>query len=383
MTALDTLREHEVARLSQLLDDGELILVYGSNAQEAAEVADTALEHAVHVGRVDVDSCSDDAQVARAIVRAAADALLGDPWLLDTAEDRRTAAEQRSWINVRRRLTYAAGLVGPDGPWSEPAEVIRDTISALGAAAGATTHSVIVLHGVDSLLPTPRSLFSSGDGLLWSIRSAAQHAPALTLVLTGGPETIDLVENRAAAFHGWGRPLELARLDTGTLSAAIAADLGISQGLAALAAERCEGLPAVARLLARWLEDELVDSDWGSDDPVGRAWDRMLADSAPTLRQTTRLIGGLHRSALPVCVALAHGRAPYTAGHPAEVSRALQALRARGICESPAPRTSRLTDPILAAWLRDELGLARQAERHLRWIAAGSPDERESGSRSS
>jgi hypothetical protein len=356
VNALDELRSQEIDRIATLLNDGGLLLVYGPDAQEAVEIsaAGLAATYEISSAEVDLDACTDQQQVAQAIARAAAGALLGDARLLDVPEDRLSAVQQRTWLDLRRALGDIVDLLDGELPAERPsAPLIADVVGALAQGAmERSVHTALVLYGADALIDVPRSRFTKPGELLWAMRSAAQGTPQFSLILAGGPATIDLTSDPNAAFYGWGRPLKLGRLDTETLSDAVIAALGSDRALALRVAELSEGLPRIARLLARWVREELATPAPG--DPVGAAWIRLLHDQASSLRTATRLLADLHRVALPVCQALATGRAPYRAAHSSEVTRALRLLHAHGVCESPKPRAWRLTDPLLAAWLRGD-----------------------------
>jgi hypothetical protein len=373
MSALDSLRSQEAHRIASLVADGGLVLVHGPDAQEAAEVtAAAAAVDGISVGEVDLDSCGDDRAVARSIAWAAADALLGDARLADIPDDRRSPLQQRSWLDIRRAFSDLSRLF--DGGWPadhEPAQVVASVMTSLGRAADdRAIRPALVVYAIDALADVPRSRFTSSREILWALRSAAQSALRVSLVFSGGPAAIEMIGEPDAAFFGWGRPLELTRLDVGTVTDAIRDDLGVDRALAFRAAEFSEGLPRVARLLSRWLRVELADPT--VVDPIGAAWTRLLDDQASSLRTTTRLLADLNRVALPVCQALAAGRAPYSAAHSGEVTRALKLLRVHGICESPKPRSWRLTDPLLAAWLRSDSTQARHL-RHSSVASSGSP----------
>jgi hypothetical protein len=170
------------------------------------------------------------------------------------------------------------------------------------------------------------------------------------LVLVGGPAAVELISARDAAFRGWGRPFELRRLDEAELSAAIGSERGLDPVVARRIAELSEGLPRVADRLARRVDEETGESTAG--ELAEAAWRGLLEAEGSTFRMTARLIADLHRVALPVCRALAKGEAPYRVARSTEVTRALRRLHVRGLCESPAPRSWRLTDPLLAGWLR-------------------------------
>ena len=69
------------------------------------------------------------------------------------------------------------------------------------------------------------------------MRSAAQGTKRVVLVLAGGPASSELVSGRDAAFLGWGRTVELRRLEEEELSTAIGADWAGEGALARRIAE--------------------------------------------------------------------------------------------------------------------------------------------------
>jgi hypothetical protein len=349
------LRSSEAARVARLLRDSSLVLVHGPDSQESIDVVSAALASgkAAQAGIVDVDICGSSEDLARRIVRGAADALVGDRHLLDVPEDRRTSAQQKRWLEVIRSLGDASDALGAAKGSSQrdPAGLVSAAIAALARTGGSRPgRRVLVLYGVDSLIDAPRSRFKDPSRLLWSLRSGAQTAKGVVLVLAGGPASVELVAGRDAAFLGWGRTVELRRLEEEELSAAISAQSGLEGALVRRIAELSEGLPHVAHRLVGTTEAAMRESR--AVDPVDAAWSGLLREQSSDFRTTARLVAALHRAALPVCRALAAGQGPYRAAHSSEVTRALRLLHVSGVCESPSPRSWRLTDPLLAAWLR-------------------------------
>jgi hypothetical protein len=357
MTPPPFLRSREADRVAGLLRNSGLVLVHGPDAQESIEVVSAALNlrKGARAGIVDVDLCGSTEDLARGIVRGAADALVGDRRLLDVPEDRRSSAQQKRWLGARRSLGDAFDVLSAPRASNErdPAGDVSAAIAALATTGGSRPgRRVLALYGVDSLIDVPRSRFKDPGRLLWSLRSGAQAAKSVVLVLAGGPASVELVSGRDAAFLGWGRTVELRRLEEEELSPAISAEAALEGALARRIAQLSEGLPRVAdRLIGR---TKAAMGESRTVDPVDAAWRGLLREQASGLRTTARLIAGLHRAALPVCRALAAGQGPYRAAHSSEVTRALRLLHVRGVCESPSPRSWRLTDPLLAAWLCDD-----------------------------
>jgi hypothetical protein len=351
-------RRREIARMAAQLDDGGgLLVIHGSDAQEAIDVTASALEAArdLSIAIVDLDACVNNDEVAALIATAVAGALLGDPRLLHVAADRRSPQQQSAWLDVGRQLGPAFEPVASG--WrrvlpGEPAQIISAATGAF-ARAGSVERPTLVLYGADSLIDIPRTRFSAPNELLWAIRSEAQISPGLRLVVAGGPATVELVSQQEHAFYGWGRPLEIARLDERELAEALTREFPLSGTYARRVAGLSEGLPRVAwALVDRLLHVEQTSGQSPPEDPVEAAWRDILSRRSSELRVAVRLLSDLHRAALPVCRTLAYGGAPYTAAHSGEVTRVLKLLHTRGVCETPEPRSWRLTDPLLAAWLR-------------------------------
>ena len=357
MTA-SSLRSGELSRLARLMRSGGLLLVHGPDAQEAGDLVGAAMRSKTRLraGIVDVDLCASSEELAWRILRASADALAGDKNLLDIPDDRRTPAEQKRWLAVRRALGRDFKLLDDPARYEsikrEPAKLVSRAIAALARDGSASGRRILVVRGADSLIDVPRTRFTASERLLWSMRSAAQDTRKLVLILTGGPATIELVAAHDSAFRGWGRSFELTRLAGAELVTALSEERGLTLTVARRIAELSEGLPRLADRLAARAEQEMRTSP--AADPAEAAWAALLDAERPALRVTTRLVADLHRAALPVCRALAKGRAPYSVARSTEVTRALRVLHLRGLCESPAPRTWRLTDPLLAAWLKQQ-----------------------------
>jgi hypothetical protein len=353
------LRSREFARVTRLFGEGGLLLIYGPDAQEASEFVSDALARRTrtHAGTVDADLCASSEELARKITRASADALAGNDRLLDMPEDRRTPAQHKRWLAVRRALGTAFQVLEDSTPRSvmdrDPAQVVSDAIAALArGGTSAAGRRAIVVRGADSMIDVPRSRFKQSSRLLWSMRSAAQGSGGAQIVLTGGPASVELVSAHDAAFRGWGRTLELERLDSPELTAAITAERGVDPAAARRIAELSEGLPRLADRLAGRVVNELEKLP--ATELVDAMWRGLVRDEASASRVIARVTADLHRVALPVCRALAYGEPPYSVARSTEVTRALRLLYARGLCESPAPRSWRLTDPVLAAWLRGD-----------------------------
>ena len=216
---------------------------------------------------------------------------------------------------------------------------------------------MLLLEDADALITARR--FSEGDAVLWAIRSVAQHARRIGLVLTGGPSADVLIEDRGQAFLGWGRSIYLGRPSHDRMVRALEELFGERFPAAVLdeVAIISEGAPWAAEAIVERLYASMAlreSGDYGLAWPLGarHAWHALVEASAESLDATSRLVGELHRAAYPVCRALAWGRPPYSVARPSDVSRAINALHSRAIVERAGSRSWRLCNPLFGEWLR-------------------------------
>jgi hypothetical protein len=135
-----------------------------------------------------------------------------------------------------------------------------------------------------------------------------------------------------------------------------------TDGLLALvgaAAELANGAPAYV-----W---RTVDAAAATGDRDALAGWRQLRDSAePSTAQQFRLLGSVHRAAPTVVCAIANGVGPYELRlNPKSVNDALTRMRARGQVFSPEKQRWAVSDPLLAAWARENapVWVRRRARR--------------------
>lgn len=361
MTALTQLaRAQEIRRAAALLADGGLLVVHGPWPTEAVAVARAAVEHPAarrRVARVIVGECSSDAELANAFIRAAGQALIGEPALAWLPVEQLSPEHSRIALDLRRALRIHGAVEDHGADGDLPLMSVIGAVVPLIADAGA----VLVVESADELLTGPRGRFADAGESLWTLRSTAQRLPELVIVLTGGPNAAALIEDDRQAFLGWGRTLYLDRVPEDRLAEAVvhafnrSLDLRTATEIAALA----EGAPWVAELVAqRILGDEIrttaTDSASPALPPLGPAqvWSALVAQLAPTLELTLRAIAEAHRTAHAVAKALAWDDPPYSVGSPSDVNRALRALHRTAHVERAGKRAWRLCDPLLAEWIR-------------------------------
>jgi hypothetical protein len=92
----------------------------------------------------------------------------------------------------------------------------------------------------------------------------------------------------------------------------------------------------------------------GPTDAVLRTWQAMRWLGEPGYAQRFRELASLHPVAPTIVSAIATSVGPYGLGlNPKRVHDAVTRLRARGTIFAPAPRRWAVSDPLLAAWARD------------------------------
>jgi hypothetical protein len=131
--------------------------------------------------------------------------------------------------------------------------------------------------------------------------------------------------------------------------------------LVGAAAELADGAPAYV-----WRTVDIAHAQTSDDRDVLVAW-RELRDSAePSTAQQFRLLGSVHRAAPTVVCAIANGIGPYELPlNPKSINDALTRMRSRGQVFSPEKQRWAISDPLLAAWARDNapVWVHRRAQR--------------------
>ncbi len=125
------------------------------------------------------------------------------------------------------------------------------------------------------------------------------------------------------------------------------------------AAELADGAPPYV-----W---RTVDVAAASDDRDALAgWLKLRESAEPSTAQQFRLLASVHRAAPTVVCAIAGGIGPYELPlNPKSVNDALTRMRARGQVFSPEKQRWAISDPLLAAWARENapVWVRRRAQR--------------------
>ncbi len=128
------------------------------------------------------------------------------------------------------------------------------------------------------------------------------------------------------------------------------------------AAELANGAPAYV-----WRTVDAARAQTGDDRvPALGAWRQLREGTEPSTAQQFRLLGSVHRAAPTVVCAIACGIGPYELPlNSKSVNDALTRMRARGQVFSPEKQRWAVSDPLLAAWARENapVWVRRRAQR--------------------
>jgi hypothetical protein len=191
--------------------------------------------------------------------------------------------------------------------------------------------------------------------LLGELRTARQAHPGLDLVLVeyaDGPLSSALADSGHPLYRA-GQVVRFRR----PRPARFSDDLAITRPwtdapveLIGAAAELAAGVPALV-----WRIVELAPSD-GEDAPTRAlaGWRRLRRMTAAQTARQWDLLRRVHPVAQPVVAAIGVGLRPHAvAANPKSINDVLGRLRELGMAWQPQPRRWALSDPLLAAWVRD------------------------------
>jgi hypothetical protein len=359
-------RKREIEHIARSAFAGEVITVSAENGEEAiaaARLALGSLPASARAAAVDCGRCESTRAFALATAQAAVGLYLRDSVWLEFPPEARPGFARAGLIELGDQLggSLVDAVSHPEGlaeDWERRG--FGEAVDAITRIA-ATHDTVVAFLGADELVTgsrrSARSL-ENVDDLLWTLRARLQHSVgSLGVIFAGGEATEDLTSSDDAAFLGWGTTVSLAP------PAALAEDVGVWFGqqevedeVTRLWAQEIEAMAGGSVLLAEQLAElTLLERANGSpsDAATSSAWARLANLSEAQLRATVRGLRAIDRLALPVAVALANDRPPYSVDKYASgPNRALRALRGAGFVVQRRPREWRLVDPLLSAWLR-------------------------------
>lgn len=342
----------EYGELVEVLEERlGLVVVSADPLSGATDLLRTALEWVddLHVS-VDARACAGSMDLAMAI----ADAVVSK--LIPGAASWWTSSKPASRA-VGMNLAHALSNMGVD------AEGLRE-----GAGSGlrrlpeaiemlvllAEGDVILAIDHLDLLLATLPA--KEGRELLGELRASLQRHTRLDLVLVehrDGPIGKAMADPDHPLFHAG----ELVTVPRPT-PARFVADLASTGrkldprvgAIVAAAAELTRGVPALT-----WKIVELAPGE-GEDAPTAASagWMRLRRlTEGETIRQWD-LMRRVHPSAQDVVAALSVGLRPHAVeANPKTVNDALTRLRELGAAWQPAERRWSLSDPLLAAWVRD------------------------------
>lgn len=352
MNLHDALWLPERRALSAALAEANAITLRAAEAEAAVGVLDQVLAEtgARPVVRIDVGRSALPSITVRELAHQTALILADGDDLLAIAPERRSSAQTRRLLTLRRELAPAFALL--DGDEVDQPLVVSACLEALDTLAQQLGRpALLVLIGAERALIDKQLM-----QVLWELRATAQTLPRLTVLFCGGPGVSELTEGSKAAFYGWGQQITLA-VDPKAVEEILGRRLSTVQnerdaaGSARWIAKFSGSSISVAQQLAdqitlHVLEREPIDAP--------SAWDELARQHAPRLRVLAATTAASSVQSLPVATTIAHGRQPYTTDgtYDAAIRRALTVLTAIGVADRTGPRRWQIVDPFFAAWLR-------------------------------
>ncbi len=192
--------------------------------------------------------------------------------------------------------------------------------------------------------------------ILSELRAAKQEHRELDLVLVehSGGQISKALRDKDHPLYQAGQVLRFRRPDPQRFESDLVITRAVTDvpvDLIGAAAELAVGVPALT-----WRIVELVPTDQRGDSETLAlsGWRRLRQITEPAYARMWDTIRRVHSSALDVIAAMSLGIGPYAA--PAAdktVNDCLSRLREIGVVWQPRSRTWAITDPLLAAWARD------------------------------
>ncbi|MGH2904660.1 MAG: hypothetical protein ACRDK7_13915 [Solirubrobacteraceae bacterium] len=363
---IEQVHERSIREAERLAGAGAVVTIQADTAAEAIVVARLTMERlpaSTRIAALDVTRCASTAAFCKEFARAVVGLYLRDIEWLEHRQEQWPAEVTEGLLELGDAtgggLIHAVLAKREDDEGSP--ELFAAAVDALVRLSASGQRVALALLGADELVPqrARRGALHGVDELLWTFRGRLQHAIEEPGLLLAGSDVIgELTADESAAFFGWGTTIALRNVPqlAETIGRMLTKD-GVAPSVASRWAaeieQRCEGSVLTAE---RLLELTLSESRAGSVDvaAVGVAWRRLRELTDDACRQQARTMRSTDRLALAVALAIAHGRPPYGVDRfPSGPNKALTRLHEAGFVVQHAPRSWRLTDPVLACWLRE------------------------------
>jgi hypothetical protein len=186
------------------------------------------------------------------------------------------------------------------------------------------------------------------------LRAALQRHPQLQLVLVGWPGSAveDAIDHPEDPLYRSGQKIRLRRPSPAQYvddMVVLRPEFNGSVDLLGAAAELAGGVPWIT-----WKVIELADSTGSVPQRAVGGWTRLRELTAPVTARQFDTLRRTHPIAQQVVTALARGDPAYAVpANSKRITDALGRLRDIGLAWQPSPRKWSLSDPLLAAWARD------------------------------
>lgn len=299
---------------------------------------------------VDARVCSGAGDLALAIAERAVAQYMPEAlgWWHGTAP-----ASATSGLLLWRRLR-AAGL-DPDALREDDAPGPRRLAGALELVdVLADAKPIVIIDHLGRMLAAMRP--AEGRAILETLRAARQRLDRIDVWLVdhpAGPIERALADPEHPLYRA-GAALAIHRPTPDLFAIEVPVawpdDDHPPRTLMRMAADVCAGVPELT-----WQVAELAMAHRGDDSERAlMGWRELRRLTEGQVRRQWDLLRRVHPSALDVVAELSVGRAPHAApGASKSINDALGRLRDVGYAWQPVPRTWALSDPLLAAWARE------------------------------
>ncbi len=359
-------RDDDVSEFSRLLANGISLVVAGPRRTGKTSVCKATLEalrrQGAYVVSVDLFVLGDTAGLAEHLVVST----IANRSALHRAVQRsRTlgrSALRAAQLTVRAKAMQELGedLEIAFTPGAATERSLSYALGLLQRIAEADDRQVVLFVDEFQELAGRDERFGRLDTTTQLMAGTLKRSPRVTCLFAGSVEHLlqDLFTERTRAFYRFGQmvslsPIERDAWESGLMNRLAEDGCELTADGFSLLMERCGGHPRATMLVMQQAHDASVANGVRRLDAslIEAGWQAALRSDTPLNVETVERMKELASGAFVAARAIAHGESPYKRLHSQTARRAIAALERAGIIEVPAPRSWRISDPTLRAFL--------------------------------